>query len=218
VFFHQQESMITYPPAPWTLRGSAILSVRPADIARVYPLLPKGLEPVAIWPGKTLEGLCLAAYRQDSTLEYNELIVAAALVRHSGRRGLFISRIYVDHPASVRGGQEIWGLPKERAEFRRDQRRTEVWQEGRLLCALAMGGRAIPAWRMRFSLPAFGLRGTEPLRFVSAVRARPALIRARWHVPDDSPLSALRSGCSLLSLRLDDLHAVVPEPDSPAAF
>jgi acetoacetate decarboxylase len=50
-------------------------------------------------------------------LEYSELIVIAGLVRYSGQIGGWVSHIYVDNADSVAGGRNIWGLPKELAEF-----------------------------------------------------------------------------------------------------
>src|SRR5437867_5261733 len=109
-----------YPPAPWTLQGNAIQTLQFVDSARVRPLIPPALKLVSPWPGRTLGGLYLARYGPGSTLEYNELIVVAALTRGAGRFGIWVSHIYVDDPASMAGGREIWGLPKELAEFDRE--------------------------------------------------------------------------------------------------
>jgi acetoacetate decarboxylase len=45
-------------------------------------------------------------------LEYNELIIIAAVLGYKGKFGAWISHIYVDNPDSVAGGREIWGYLK----------------------------------------------------------------------------------------------------------
>ena len=66
--------------------------------------------------------MCLASFGPGSVLEDDELIVAAALTQHAGRSGFRISHIYVDDADSVDGGREIWGLPKDLAQF--------TWERG----------------------------------------------------------------------------------------
>ena len=78
--------------------------------------VPDGLELVSA-AGRTAGGVLLARYGDGATLGYDELIVFAGAVRAGGRRGMWVSHIYVDLPASVAGGRRIWGLPKELAEF-----------------------------------------------------------------------------------------------------
>ncbi|HEY9821570.1 MAG TPA: acetoacetate decarboxylase family protein, partial [Candidatus Sericytochromatia bacterium] len=104
---------MTYPPAPWTLQGYAIQSLQLIDIERVRPLIPTEFEIISVLPGKTVGGVYLSYYGSGSVLEYSELIVAAGMVRYSGKIGGWVSHIYVDNADSVAGGREIWGLPKE---------------------------------------------------------------------------------------------------------
>ena len=54
--------------------------------------------------------MLLANYR-SGTLRYRELIVFS----HATPRGMVVTHIYVDDEQSLRGGREIWGLPKELA-------------------------------------------------------------------------------------------------------
>jgi acetoacetate decarboxylase len=108
---------MTYPQAPWMLYGYAIQTVHLIDIEKARPLIPKELEIVSIWPGKTLGGVYISSYKSGSVLEYSELIVIPAVVSNSGKIGGWVSHIYVDNSDSVAGGREIWGLPKELAEF-----------------------------------------------------------------------------------------------------
>ncbi|MEM5838755.1 acetoacetate decarboxylase family protein, partial [Pediococcus acidilactici] len=121
------------------------------DIDRVRPLIPSELEIISVWPGKTLGGIYLSYYGSGSVLEYSELIVIAAFVGYKGKFGGWVSHIYVDNPDSVAGGREVWGLPKELAEFTweggvsaaqpealapRKEARVTVSQGNRLLCSL----------------------------------------------------------------------------------
>lgn len=113
---------MTHPPAPWTLQGYAIQSAHLLDIERVRPYIPQEFGIIQVLPGKTVGGVYLSHYGSGSVLEYSELIVVAGLVSYSGKFGGWISHIYVDNPDSVAGGREIWGLPKELAEF--------TWKKG----------------------------------------------------------------------------------------
>ena len=111
-----------YPPAPWTLQGYALQTLQLIDIERVRPLIPPEFDIVSVLPGKTLGGVYLSSYGSGSVLEYSELIVNAAIVHYSGKSGGWVSHLYVDSADSVAGGREIWGLPKELAEF--------TWEKG----------------------------------------------------------------------------------------
>lgn len=98
-----------YPPAPWRFRGrlwAAILPVRDR-----LPV-PADLRPLG---GSSRLVVGLVRYR-EGTLGYDELLMGP-LVRRGHRAGLLIDRIWVDDATSVRGGRDIWGLPKELAEF-----------------------------------------------------------------------------------------------------
>src|SRR5947209_3551023 len=108
---------ITPPDPPWILEGSGIAGLHLAPVDRCLDFLPNGVEPVAVLPHRTLAGFFLGRYGPGSTLEYSELIAVCGLVRAAGKYGFWISHIYVDDRVSRAGGREIWGLPKELAEF-----------------------------------------------------------------------------------------------------
>ena len=84
---------MSHPAPPWHLNGEFVVVP-----ARVRP--------------RALGGVLLANYT-SGTLVYRELIV----FERATRRGMVISHIYVDDEQSLRGGHEIWGLPKELATF-----------------------------------------------------------------------------------------------------
>ncbi|MEE1940213.1 acetoacetate decarboxylase family protein [Streptomyces sp. TRM 70361] len=97
------------PPAPWRFRGRLWAGLLP--LRRPLPV-PGDLRPL-FSPSRLAVGL--VRYR-EGTLRYDELAIGP-LVRRGRRAGLLIDRIWVDDAVSVRGGRDIWGLPKELAEF-----------------------------------------------------------------------------------------------------
>lgn len=138
---------MAYPPAPWILQGYACQTLQLVDSASARPLVPREMEICYLWPDKTLGGVYLASYGSGSVLEYNELFVAAALVRYAGRLGFFCSHVYVDSADAVAAGREIWGLPTEIAQFsweKSKQGRVTVRQSERLLCTLELKSAISP--------------------------------------------------------------------------
>ncbi|HLV80432.1 MAG TPA: acetoacetate decarboxylase family protein, partial [Chthonomonadaceae bacterium] len=126
-----------YPAPPWHLQGAAFPMLQVVDSRRARLFVPYGLKIVSLWPGKTLGGLILASYGPGSDLEYNELIAFPALVRRGLKWGVWISHIYVDDDNSLLGGREIWGLPKQWAEFTREEPGRIIVRKGEeVLCAL----------------------------------------------------------------------------------
>ena len=131
-----------YPPAPWTLKGHGFLTLHLVDFSDAVKIIPKDLEIVQVLPGKTIGGLVLGKYEPGSTLTYGELIVVAGLVRYGSTVGAWISHIYVDSDLSIAGGREIWGLPKEEAQFLwHPEGGAMVKQSDRILCDFT------PAWQ-----------------------------------------------------------------------
>ncbi len=205
---------MAYPPAPWSLMGHALQTLQLVDTRQSRPLVPAELKIVSVLPGKTLGGVYLASYGPGSVLEYNELIVAAALTRHAGRSGFWISHIYVDHADSVAGGREIWGLPKDLARFtweRGEQRRVLVRHEGRLLCVLRHG-RERSLWRQRSMMPIFSTRGPDLLFFKGEMNARLGIARGRLEVPAESPFAALGLGRAWMTYHYNEMALVAGLP------
>ena len=126
-----------YPPPPWKLSGTSVQALCLMPIARVRTLIPPETRIVPVLPGRTLAALYCAQYRAPSALCYHELAVAPALIHARGRLGFWISQIYVDLPASMHAGRDIWGLPKELAAFHSiGPEEIRVTQEGRDLCRI----------------------------------------------------------------------------------
>lgn len=189
--------MVSYPPEPWVLHGRACVSVWSVPVAALPPL---PVRPVTL-RGRAVVGTAFVDYRPPG-LAYRELL-AAVLVRHGPRVGVSITRIWVDSPVSRAGGRELWGIPKELAEF--------DWGSGFLASARDAGGpiaavRGVPG-RFGPRLPAAtstwqafgdGLART-PLRATGRV----APLRVRWDVDPAGPLSWLLPHRPLVSVAVD---------------
>lgn len=197
------ESAPGYPAEPWDLHGHQVIGVW---------LLPKRLAPLPDAPGCRPLGLfgrrvvaaAFFVYQEPSPLTYGE-VMATVLVREGLRPRVSITHIWVDSPASMRGGRELWGIPKELAGFRIDGTRHYA----------AEGIGSVRVGRVRrapFRLPsAFRIaQQREGRLLVSPVRGtvRPALVRARWSFDADGPLGFLAGRRPLLSLASVPFHLV----------
>ncbi|MFP8904698.1 acetoacetate decarboxylase family protein [Streptomyces atacamensis] len=192
-----------YPPAPWSFRGhlwAALLPVR-----HRLPV-PPDLRPLA---GTSLLAVGLVRYR-EGTLVYDELAMGP-LVRRGRRAGLLIDRIWVSDTASVRGGRDIWGLPKELASF--------TWSDGSVHVTDHDGpvaGLAFAPGRLRlpaFPLPLPGFSGSSgrrlfvPGRLVGSLRPETVAVTS-W----SDRLPPLERTTARLSVAVRPFRMTVPEP------
>lgn len=206
---------MVYPPAPWKLKGQAVQTLHLIDTDRVRSLVPSELDIFEVWPGKTLGGVYIASYEAGSMLQYNELIVMAATARNGMQVGTWVSHIYVDNPDSVAGGREIWGLPKQMAEFtweRGTPSTVTVRQGDRLLCNLSYSETF---WRLPvplLSVPNFSILDSNLLLFPGELQSHLRLIDAKLHIPPESPFSSLDMGHNWLSLSCEDLRILAGVP------
>ncbi|GAX37607.1 acetoacetate decarboxylase family protein [Nodularia sp. NIES-3585] len=179
-----------YPSAPWILKGDAIQTLNLVSVNQVKPLVPPELDIISVWPEKTLGGVYLSKYGSGSVLEYNELIVAPAAVIYQGKIGVWVSHIYVDNADSVAGGREIWGLPKELADFSWEEKRVTVRQGDRLLCTLNYNQQSL-GWRQRLGAASFSTMGLNLLTFDFEFEARLGLVGSKLEVAADSPFAGI---------------------------
>ncbi|MEH1832956.1 MAG: acetoacetate decarboxylase family protein [Nostoc sp.] len=201
-----------YPQVPWTLQGYAIQTLHLVDIDQVRPLIPLELEIISVWPGKTLASVYLSNYGSGSVLEYSELIVAPALVNHQRKIGGWVSHIYVNNADSVAGGREIWGLPKELAEFTWEQgERVTVHQKNRKLCSLKYNRQSL-AWRQRLSVSSFSTLGANLLMFPAEFESVLGLIGSKLEIPAESPFSEIGLGKPWLTVRCEQMNLRVDAP------
>jgi hypothetical protein len=206
---------VKYPPAPWKLQGHAIQTLNLVNIENSRTFVPPELEIVSVLPGKTLGGAYISAYESGSILEYNELIIVAALVRYQGKVGSWISHIYVDNEDSVAGGREIWGLPKEMAEFTWEKNSVSVRQQERQLCHLRYHKGLFSFstwWQQPLSGDVFGGLESELLLFNSQFKSQLEIVNGNLEIPQESPFARLNLGQPWLILNCQNLGLVAGIP------
>lgn len=204
-----------YPSAPWRLRGWGVATVQLIDVKAARQFVPSDCRVVPVAPGRTLGGLLFVSYEFGSTLVYRELAIVAALVRAGRRCAFYLARLYVDSAASLAGGREIWGVPKDLASFdvtgfgahrtivvRRDRRDVCRWQISRAHTKL----------RLSIALPALGTRADRFIFFTASMRARLGLIDVGVDLPHLSEFKALSLDRPLFAVSLEDFDVCVPRP------
>lgn len=203
---------MSYPQAPWTLKGYAISTLHLTDVDKIQNLIPKELKIFSVFPGKTVGAVYLSYYGSGSVLEYSELIVAPAIVSYQGKIGPWVSHIYVDNADSVAGGREIWGLPKEMATFSwENDLRVTVRQGKSLLCSLDYKQQSL-AWRQWLAGSAFTVKDGKIQIFPAEFESRLGLIGSKLEVPPESPFSGINLGQPLLTVRCQEMILQVAAP------
>jgi hypothetical protein len=96
---------VSYPAAPWHMVGSLWLT-----LFRVREAVDD-LRPAGVY------GAAFVSYEEGSPLTYHELLVARPLSTDAHGRRVTITDIWVDSPASVAGGRELWAIPKGLCDF-----------------------------------------------------------------------------------------------------
>jgi acetoacetate decarboxylase len=211
---------MSYPPAPWKLQGYAIQTLQLIDIEQVRPFIPPKFEIVSVFPGKTIGGVYLSKYITGSVLEYSELIIVPAIVSYAGKIGGWISHIYVDNSDSVAGGQEIWSLPKEFADFtweKTPQNPSElkncvtVRQGEQILCKLSYNpqnfGLPVP-----FSVDVFSTKLDSILLFNGKFTANVGLYNSQLQIPVENPFARLGLERPFLTFFCKNLRLVADAP------
>ncbi len=194
--------MTGYPPAPWDLRGQLHLTVWRVPSARL-PRLSAGLQPVRAG-GTALVGTAWVIYEPGGVLSYRELLVAV-LAHRGGRPLVTITDIWVDSVASLHGGRELWGIPKQRASFHVDGAACAVVNAGgQLIASAAVRPIGALPGRCRSRYTVAQQRAGElmliPVRCASRVR----LIRISWDFAPGGPLRWLAGARPAFSASLRD--------------
>ena len=191
--------MTSYPPEPWDLTGVGHVTLWRVPVDALPPL-PFSARPLTLG-GTALVATAFVTYDDRGLMAYDELL-AGVVVRLGWRVGLSITDIWVDSETSMRGGRELWGIPKELATF------------GPLTAATPAGTIASATFspRQGRSLPVPPLlRGStvqtragrtlaSPIR--TGGRVRPA--QATWSLDADGPLAWLRTGRPATSVVAED--------------
>ncbi len=191
----------SYPSSPWRLEAAGHCSIwrLPArDIAQLA--IPAGLQPF-IFARSAWVATGYIAYGPGGDLSYHELFLATP-VRAGHRLTLTVVAIWVDSEASLRGGRELWGIPKELARFETNADGVEVLSaEGVLAQA-----RFRPRWRwpLRVSFKVRVVQVTrEALQYTPVVATgRTTFGRAEWDFPSKGPFEILHGRRPTLSFGL----------------
>jgi acetoacetate decarboxylase len=200
-WLQSSEADVTYPAAPWHMAGSLWLTLFKVREA-VDELRPAGVY-----------GAAFVSYEEGSPLTYSEFLVARPISTDQDGRRVTITDIWVDSPASVAGGRELWAIPKDLCDFTLESSRTgplttTEWSArlGRTPIATA---RFRDVSRAALRLPFKGgtwqpgiedTHGEERTATLQgSSKALPA--RAHWDINADGPLGWLAGARQLASFR-----------------
>ena len=190
-----------YPPAPWEMVGQLYLSL--FRLAHdVDELRPAGVY-----------GAAFVSYEEPRPLTYSELLVAHPVSSGAEGRRVSITDIWVDSPASMAGGRELWAIPKDLCDFAMESTRTgpltrTEWSatvERRPIASASFSDLSRAAVRTPFRggtwQPALE-PGGRPLTADLRGSARSLPCRGRWEFAADGPLGWLAGARRLASFRM----------------
>ncbi len=195
-----------YPAAPWRMVGSLWLSLFRLRDAVDAPR-PAGLY-----------GVAFVSYTEGSPLTYSELLVARPVRTERHGRRVTITDIWVDSPASVAGGRELWAIPKGLADFTlessyRGPLSTTTWSASRERRPVASArfadlARAAPRLPFRGGTWQPGIDDTGGEDRAAPIRgtARTLPCRGSWDFAPDGPLAWLRAARPVGSARMTDFR------------
>jgi acetoacetate decarboxylase len=197
---------VSYPDAPWRMHGQLWLSIFRTSRA------VDELRPAGTW------GVAFVRYEDPSPLTYGELLVARPV--KSPVKAVTISDIWVDSPASVAGGRELWAIPKDLCNFTwRDHggrvARTEVAADidGQPVCSASFADVSSLAPRVPFKGATWqpelaeGIgagRGEKTASLTGSSKALPA--RATWSFNREGALGWLADARQVASVRMSDFR------------
>ena len=190
-----------YPAAPWRMVGSLWLSLFKVR-EDVDDLRPAGIY-----------GAAFVSYEEGSPLTYSELLVARPVTSAEHGKRVSITDIWVDSPASVEGGRELWAIPKGLCDFTYETSHTGPLT--RTEWSASAGRRPIASARFtdvsramlrvpfkggtwQPELPEGGGEKTATLQ--GSARTLPC--RGAWDFAADGPLGFLRSARPVASARM----------------
>jgi acetoacetate decarboxylase len=195
-----------YPPEPWRLAGQAYLSVWRAPVAEL-PRVPAALQPITV-AGQAMVVTAWIDYREPGQLAYHELLAAVA-VRNGLKATATVTEIWVDSEVSLAGGRQLWGIPKELADFDLRHGRAFTGSAGTAedwiaTAAFTIRGGAPVAARSAFSIAQ--QVGTSVRYSRVRSKARPRAAVANWNINPRGPLGYLAGQSPLLSLHTRDFQ------------
>lgn len=192
-----------YPRPPWRMAGPAAVVVGLVPLAAARALVPAPAHVLPVLPGRAAGVVLVADYREGSTLRYGELAALVGPVAVAGRIGGWVTTMVVDDERSLRGGREMWAVPKELAAF--------SWSEGqRTSCAVRAADGALlarlewtpPQWRLPLSAGSYfmGAEGGQVRRAQLRGVLRGAPTTVELEIPAASPLARLQLSSARLTL------------------
>jgi hypothetical protein len=192
---------VSYPPAPWHMVGSLWLTLfKVRD--RVGDLRPAGIY-----------GAAFVSYEAGSPLTYSEFLVARPISTDKDGRRVSITDIWVDSPASVAGGRELWAIPKGLADFTLESEHkgpftSTEWSvtEGRTpIAAATFKDVSRAALRIPFKGGTWqpGIEDTNGQERTATLQGSSKTLpaRARWDINPDGPVGFLAGARQLASFR-----------------
>jgi len=201
-----RDAEVTYPAAPWDMVGQLWLSIFRVTDA------PGGVRQ----PGTY--GAAFVSYEPGSPLTYSELLVARLVDAGTYGKRVSITDIWVDSPASVAGGRELWGIPKDLCDFELDTGHrgplsTTDWSAsvGRSPIASASFtdvSRAAPRLKFKGGTWQPGIEDTDGQERTATLQGSSKALpcRGRWDFAADGPLDWLRGARQLASFRQADFR------------
>jgi len=202
--------MTDYPPEPWYLGGELLVSAFLVPRARLPRVLPKPQRALG-WGGNVVVGAAFVRYAPGGALSYDELLVAIPSL--PGPR-VTIPQIWVDSAASMAGGRELWGIPKQLAEFSRTETTHGVTMA---MSTVAMstvasidaryGRRLVPGMPR---LPLTTLQVLDGRRTLAHnhVTGKLSALSAEWNFPSDGPLGYLAHRKPFASFAIRDASII----------
>ena len=114
------------------------------------------------------------------------------------------------------GGQTVWGLPKQLAQFTWEMGQNpcvQVHQDDQLLCALDCSWK-LPGWQQSLSPPIISKLHSNFMVFEGQAAFKFYLAGIDLHVSPQSPFAALEIEHPLLGFYADPLHLIagIPQP------
>lgn len=206
---------VGFPPEPWRLVGHLHLAVWLVPAARLPAVAVPGTRPLVL-ARRGVVGTAWVVYGPGGVLAYDELMVTV-LVRRGRRLLPSITSIWVDSPVSRDGGRALWGIPKELARFRVREvdgglDLSAEDDDGALGAVALRRGRRLLV-RVPFRFRVLQERDGRALRSPVRGRARLALERGTWTLPDHGPLAVLRGRRPVLQLALHDFVVRFGHPE-----
>jgi hypothetical protein len=194
-----------YPATPWRFRGKFWAGIFKTSSTIE---LPAGLKPVL---NRRWLVVMLIRYL-EGTLQYDELAFGV-LARWKGYAGLYVPYIWVNDLKSLHGGREIWGVPKEMADFAwdgQDEHRVCVSDQDGPILTLEMGdgGSLAPAWLV---MP--GIGHVENHWVYGILRMRGGLRRTNLQIAQWSERFPWQvSECPIFRVAASEFRATFPAP------